>query len=192
MTKGLLYSLSFLTFSHSRTLQQRNSRHELGRHCYRSTHFSQPGCPLLPHDNNTCSTLPHYDCNSFYLGLLGRHPDEHQRLTSICNPRDTPIRLFDLQTFKNDNDGQTIPCEFQYVCHRDHHHIPSSHWEAELLPEGRQSCMELLGTCRPVRRKTGVLARKGCDQHVGQYRYQAIPVEQIVSYVCIRVQGVVE
>lgn len=179
-----MYSLLFLAVSCHGAPQTRNSdvKTTETRNCYRNTWFSQSGCELSPSlRNGSCSDLPKYDCDSFYLGMQGRHPDADQHLTKICQPgEESNLSLLRAQPLLQ----PTTPCEFNFVCVHDPNRIPSTYWKANLINGER--CRNLPGTCLPVYRSTSVLKNVGCDRQVGQFRYVNAVVKEKVAWICIQ------
>jgi hypothetical protein len=179
----LIYLLFVAASSH--TLPRLgNTKIKQNRTCYRNIWFSQAGCELDPNHNASCSSVPHYDCDSFYVGMQGRHVVEEMTLTRTCQ-RSTTADLFNLQPT---SDRRATPCQFEFVCEENPNRIPSSSWKAKLLRKGEAVCERLPGGgfCEPVWRATTVLEKVGCDHHVGQYRYVSKVVEQRVAYACIQ------
>jgi hypothetical protein len=186
----LMFAILFVVAtSLTRATQSPDSTED--RRCYRPKWFTEGKCKLseaahrlrVNGGNDSCSSLPQYDCNSVYLATEG--PSRHgvQSLTSFCRKGDVSEGL------RSRND-YLVTCPYQYVCRHNSSRIPSTYWEARKLFDRRSSvCKEHFGLsahCVPIETNMAFLANQGCDDNVGQYRYRLEKAPVTLGYACIR------
>jgi hypothetical protein len=161
------------------------------RRCYRPKWFTEGQCKLseAAHrlraigGNASCNTHPLYDCNSIYLATEGPSRHTVRSLTGFCKENNVTAVL-------ESRNNYFVMCPFQYVCRHNSSRIPSTFWEAErLFDQGSSDCKKTLGSsarCIAITPDVPFLVNQGCDDNVGQNRYQleAIPIVQ--GYACVR------